>query len=100
MKRTKFIKFAVDPVEDRIIRKKAANKGLQLSEFMRGLCMSYDISYKLSPAEVDAYLALVKFSDQFRVIGLQLEEARYDEAAALATSLSHEIRQRLMEKFK
>lgn len=100
MKRTKFLKFAVDPVEDRIIRQKAASKGLQLSEFMRGLCMSYDISYKLSPTEVGAYVTLVKFSDQFRVIARKLEEAGYGEAAAGAAALGSEIRQHLMENFK
>ena len=93
------IRFAVDVIENRIIRQKAASKGLRLSEFIRGLCMSYDISYKYTQSDRVAYLTLVKFSDQFRVISLKLEEARYDEAAMLATSLSHEIRKHLIENF-
>lgn len=100
MKRNKFIKFAIDPVEDRIIRQKALSKGLKLSEFARGLCMSYDINYKLSAKEVSAYITLVKFSDDFRVIGLLFEKAGYDEAAAMAIEMSREIREHLILKFK
>mgnify|MGYP003501927417 CR=1 FL=1 len=100
MKRNKFLKFAVDTVEDRIIRQKAKSKGLQLSEFVRGLCMSYDISYKLSATEVSAYITLVKFSDEFRVLGQLFEKAEYDEAAKMAAEMSREIRQHLMQNFK
>lgn len=100
MKRTKFLKFAVDPMEDRIIREKALSKGLKLSEFVRGLSMSYDISYKLSKDEICAYMALVKFSDELRAIGLLFEKAGYEEAAATAAALSHDVRQHLIAMFK
>jgi hypothetical protein len=66
--RDKIIKFKVSKIEFLIIKKKASNSGLSVSELMRGLVFNYKLSNKLTPEEVECYQLLSKYADNFRRI--------------------------------
>lgn len=62
------IKFRVSKIENLIIKKKASNSGVSVSELMRGLVFNYKLSNKLTPEEVECYQLLSKYADNFRRI--------------------------------
>lgn len=62
------IKFRVTKIENLIIKKKASNSGVSVSELMRGLVFNYKLSNKLTPEEVECYQLLAKYADNFRRI--------------------------------
>jgi hypothetical protein len=64
----KLIKFRVTKIENLIIKKKASNSGVSVSELMRGLVFNYKLSNKLTPEEVECYQLLSKYADNFRRI--------------------------------
>lgn len=64
----KLIKFRVTKIENLIIKKKASNSGVSVSELMRGLVFNYKLSNKLTPEEVECYQLLAKYADNFRRI--------------------------------
>lgn len=99
MIKDKFIKIAVTKIEDRIIRKKAADLGIKVAEFIRGMAMEYNITHKLTESEVECYILLVKFSDNFRVIFDLYEKGDPDGAWKEAMDISTQIREHL-KKFK
>lgn len=66
--RDKIIKFKVSKIESLIIKKKASNSGISVSELMRGLVFNYKLSNKLTPEEVECYQLLSKYADNFRRI--------------------------------
>jgi hypothetical protein len=63
-----FIKFRVSKIENLIIKKKASNSGVSVSELMRGLVFNYKLSNKLTQEEVECYQLLSKYADNFRRI--------------------------------
>ena len=62
------IKFRVSKIENLIIKKKASNSGISVSELMRGLVLDYKLSNKLTPEEIECYQLLLKYADSFRRI--------------------------------
>ena len=64
----KLIKFRVTKIENLIIKKKASNCGVSVSELMRGLAFNCKLSNKLTPEEVECYQLLAKYADNFRRI--------------------------------
>lgn len=64
----KLIKFRVTKIENLIIKKKASNSGVSVSELMRGLVFNYKLSNKLTPEEIECYQLLSKYADNFRRI--------------------------------
>ncbi|MEB3801743.1 mobilization protein [Flavobacterium columnare] len=62
------IKFRVSKIENLIIKKKASNSGISVSELMRGLVLDYKLSNKLTPEEIECYQLLSKYADNFRRI--------------------------------
>ncbi len=62
------IKFRVSKIENLIIKKKALNSGISVSELMRGLALDYKLSNKLTPEEIECYQLLSKYADSFRRI--------------------------------
>lgn len=94
--RKRYIKISLTELENAIIRKKASDMGIKVTEYLRGLALNYKISYKLSPSELEAYMALAQFSNHFRVIHKLLKDKDYAEASENAISTSKEIREHLM----
>ena len=69
MKKTKKIEFRVTLTEHIIIKNKAKKTGGSMSEYLRRIALGYDLTYKLTDDEIEAYKQLNKFSDNFRRIG-------------------------------
>lgn len=84
----KLIKFRVTKIENLIIKKKASNSGVSVSELMRGLVFNYKLSNKLTPEEVECYQLLAKYADNFRRISnlFKLGDTTGVKEEAIATS--------------
>jgi hypothetical protein len=84
----KLIKFRVTKIENLIIKKKASNSGISISELMRGLVFNYKLSNKLTPEEVECYQLLAKYADNFRRISnlFKLGDTTGVKEEAIATS--------------
>ncbi|MEO8255291.1 MAG: mobilization protein [Flavobacterium sp.] len=82
------IKFRVSAIENLIIKKKASNCGVTVSELMRGLVLDYKLSNKLTPAEIECYQLLSKYADNFRRISnlFKLGDTTGVKEEAIATS--------------
>lgn len=82
------IKFRVSKIENLIIKKKASNSGVSVSELMRGLVFNYKLSNKLTENEVECYLLLAKYADNFRRISnlFKLGDTTGVKEEAIATS--------------
>ncbi|NRT11277.1 mobilization protein [Flavobacterium sp. 14A] len=93
------IKFRVSKIENLIIKKKALDSGITVSELMRGLVFNYKLSSKLTAEEVECYKLLSKFSDNFRRISNLFKLGDTDGFKRETLEASKEIRAHLM-KFK
>ena len=84
----KLIKFRVTKIENLIIKKKASNSSVSVSELMRGLVFKYKLSNKLTPEEVECYQLLAKYADNFRRISnlFKLGDTTGVKEEAIATS--------------
>lgn len=82
------IKFRVSKIENLIIKKKASNSGVSVSELMRGLVFNYKLSNKLTPEEVECYQLLAKYADNFRRISnlFKLGDVTAVKEESIATS--------------
>lgn len=86
--KNKLVKFRVSIIEDLIIKKKASNSGVSVSELMRGLVLNYKLSNKLTPEEIECYQLLSKYADNFRRISnlFKLGDTTGVKEEAIATS--------------
>ncbi len=66
--KNEIIKFRVSKIEKRIIEKKSERAGLSVSEFIRRLTFEKELKAKLTPEEIECYLLLTKYGDNFRRI--------------------------------
>lgn len=93
------IKFRVSKIENLIIKKKAADSGVSVSELMRGLVFNYKLSSKLTPEEIECYQLLSKYSDNFRRISNLFKLGDTDGFKRETLEASKQIREHLT-KFK
>ena len=68
MNKIRKIEFRVTYSEYLIIKKRAQKTGCTTSEFLRGTALHYPITYKLTPNEIEVYMMLNKYADNFRRI--------------------------------
>ncbi|MFA6402421.1 MAG: mobilization protein [Salinivirgaceae bacterium] len=59
------IEIRVTSLEKKILTKKAFNCGLTLSEYIRQTALGNEPRYKLTPEEIEAYIALHKYERYF-----------------------------------
>ena len=74
MNRKSFLKFRVTPLEKLVIKKKAENSGLSMSEFARASVLGQKVSSKLTEDEIEIYKDLVKFHNNFQSISNAMKE--------------------------
>lgn len=91
------IKFRVSKIENLIIKKKASNSGISVSELMRGLALGYKLSSKLSPEEIECYQLLSKYADNFRRISNLFKLGDTTAVKELSIETSRLIREHLMK---
>lgn len=68
MNRKKFLKFRCTSLEKALIKKKAANTGLSMSEFSRAAALGQKISSKFTPEELEVYQMLLKYHQNFTAL--------------------------------
>lgn len=91
------IKFRVSKIEYLIIKKKADNGGVSVSELMRGLVLNYKLSHKLTPEEIECYQLLSKYADNFRRISNLFKLGDYTGVKEEAIAISRLIREHLLK---
>jgi hypothetical protein len=91
------IKFRVSNIENLIIKQKAEQCGLSVSELMRGLAFDYKLSYKLTPDEIECYKLLSKYADNFRRISNLFKLGDVDSFKLETLETSSQIRTHLMK---
>ncbi|WP_434981066.1 plasmid mobilization protein [Daejeonia sp. YH14] len=99
MKKTQTLKFRITPLEDKIIRMKAENSGLSLSEFLRRTALDLEIKNKLTEDEIICYKNLSKYSDNFRRISNLFKQGNVTGMKCETMETSRLIREHL-EKLK
>ena len=94
-----FIKFRVSKIEYLIIKKKAEDSVVTVSELMRGLVFDYKLSHKLTTEEIECYQLLSKYADNFRRISNLFKLGDIDGFKKETLEASKQIREHLI-KFK
>lgn len=97
--KNKFIKFRVSPVENLLIKKKASKSGVTVSELMRCLAFNYKLTHKLTAEEIECYLLLSKYADNFRRISNLFKLGDFGSIREECIATSNQIREHLL-KFK
>ncbi|MEN8187922.1 MAG: mobilization protein MbpA [Bacteroidota bacterium] len=67
--KTSFIKFRCSLYEKKLLKIKAKRAGISLSEFCRRSAFDDKIIERLSEEQIDVYKMLVKYHNNFKVIG-------------------------------
>jgi hypothetical protein len=68
MNKKEFIKFRCTALEKAIIKKKAENSGLSLSEFSRAVALQQKINSKFTAEEMAIFEMLVKYHKNFTAL--------------------------------
>ena len=66
--RNQTIKLRVTKLEKLLIEKKAKSTGQSISTYVRNLALGYEVKPQLTKQELDCYLTLSKYADNFRRI--------------------------------
>lgn len=93
------IKFRVSNVELAIIRRKAKDSGISVSELLRGLAFNYKLTPRFTPEEIEIYKTLSKFSNNFSRISNLFKNGDVDGMKIETLNTAKEIREHLL-KFK
>lgn len=91
------IKFRVSKLEQAIIKKKAKDAGIAVSELLRRLALDYKLTSKLSTEEIEVYKTLTTFSSNFARIGNLFKLGDVEGVKKEALEASKLIREHLMK---
>lgn len=91
------IKFRVTKLEQAIIKKKAKDSGIAVSELLRRLALDYKLTSKLSPEEIEVYKTLTNFSTNFTRISNLFKLGDVDGFKKETLETSRIIREHLMK---
>lgn len=91
------IKFRVTKLEQAIIKKKAKDSGIAVSELLRRLALDYKLTSKLSPEEIEVYKTLTNFSTNFTRVSNLFKLGDVDGFKKETLETSRIIREHLMK---
>ena len=91
------IKFRVTKLEQAIIKKKAKDSGIAVSELLRRLALDYKLTSKLSPEEIEVYKTLTNFSTNFTRISNLFKLGDVEGLKKETLETSRIIREHLMK---
>lgn len=74
------IELRLTGLEKSVIKKKAENSGLNISEYCRRSSLNRKISYRMTSEEMELYKMMVKYKDNFVSISNLLERKNPDFA--------------------
>ena len=95
----KTLRFRVSNSEYYIIKNKAKQAGVTISEFVRSRSLDYDLTYKLTEEEIRIYKQLNSFSDNFRRISNLFKLGDITQVKEVSVETAELIRKHL-EKLK
>lgn len=95
--RNYIIKLRVSKIEQALIKKKAKDAGIPVSELLRGLALDYKLTSKLSAEEIEVYKTLTTFSLNFARIGNLFKLGDVEGVKKEALEASKLIREHLMK---
>ncbi len=77
--RKRKIECRVTNTEWLILKKKAKEAGITLSEYIRGTALNYDLAYKLTESEITSYKQLTELKNNFqRISNYMKHKASYE----------------------
>ena len=91
------IKFRVSKLEQAVIKKKAKDSGIAVSELLRRLVLGYKLTSKLSTEEIEIYKTLTTFSSNFTRISNLFKLGDVDGFKKETLETSRIIREHLMK---
>ncbi len=91
------MKFRVSKLEQAIIKKKAKDSGMAVSELLRRLALGYKLTSKLSTEEIEVYKILTNFSSNFTRISNLFKLGDVDGFKKETLETSRIIREHLMK---
>ena len=95
----KTLRFRVSNSEYYIIKNKAKQAGVTISEYVRSRALDYDLTYKLTEEEIIVYKQLNSFSDHFRRISNLFKLGDITKVKEVSVETAELIRKHL-EKLK
>ncbi|MGV0938938.1 plasmid mobilization protein [Empedobacter sp. ULE_I140] len=95
----KTLRFRVSNSEYYIIKNKAKQAGITISEYVRSRALDYDLTYKLTEEEIIVYKQLNSFSDHFRRISNLFKLGDITKVKEVSVETAELIRKHL-EKLK
>ena len=95
----KTFRFRVSNSEYYIIKNKAKQAGITISEYVRSRALDYDLTYKLTEEEIIVYKQLNSFSDHFRRISNLFKLGDITKVKEVSVETAELIRKHL-EKLK
>lgn len=95
----KTLRFRVSNSEYYIIKNKAKQAGITISEYVRSRALDYDLTYKLTEEEIIVYKQLNSFSDHFRRISNLFKLGDITKVKEVSVETAELIREHL-EKLK
>lgn len=87
--RKRKIECRVSNMELLILKKKANQSGITLSEFIRGTALNYQLAYKLSQDEIQCYKELNNLKNNFQRISNYM---KYKSTEELRTAIMETIK--------
>lgn len=79
IRRKRKIECRVSNTELLILKKKADQVGITLSEYIRGTALNYELAYKLSEDEIQSYKQLSELKNNFQRIANYMKYKATDE---------------------
>ncbi|SDM72155.1 mobilization protein MbpA [Kriegella aquimaris] len=90
-----FVQFRCSIYEKKLLRVKAKKSGLSISEYCRRAAFNDRIIERLSEEQIETYKMLLKYQNNFKLIGNMFKK-RNPRLTAEVTQLASEIRQHLL----
>jgi len=94
MNKKVFLKFRCTNLEKAIIKKKADNTGLSMSEFTRAAALNQRINSKFTEEEMEVFQMLLKYHKNFTALS-NLFKAKDPSLSNLTQELALEIKKQL-----
>lgn len=95
MNKTKIIKFRADAFEEKLIKVKANEAGLSLSDYVRRCALNRSLPKSMTAEELEVYKDLKKYHNNFVSIGNLFKKGEYPTLRAELEEVKQLIAQHL-----
>lgn len=95
MNKTKIIKFRADAFEEKLIKVKAKESGLSLSDYVRRCALNRTLPKILTTEELEIYKDLKKYHQNFASIGNLFKKGEYPTLVSEIKKVKKELSEHL-----